>query len=208
MGFFKDFKDDFSQALNELLPGEDYTEADDIQINTLDNELDVEQELSKLDGLLEQVEKKNAQPAGGAQPQPQTGEPELMPLDEFESEVQPEPEIEPETESETKAEPAAAAEPEVYPEPEAEAEDKNSEDKEFEEVSEEKVSENKVSEDQVSEDEEIQDEEVQPEPEAATEQVVAQMEQEVPDRRIDRIPGRSRNIRYDHTVVSGQPVHQ
>ncbi len=182
MGFFKDFKDDFSQALNELLPGEDYTEADDIQINTLDNELDVEQELSKLDGLLEQVEKKNAQPAGGAQPQPQTGEPELMPLDEFESEVQPEPEIEPETESETKAE------PEIYPEPEAEAEDKNSEDKEFEEVSDDKVSEDQVSEDEEIQDEEFKDEEVQPElkaeagtePEAATEQVAAQMEQEVP----------------------------
>ena len=28
MGFFKDFKDDFSQALNELLPGDDFTEED------------------------------------------------------------------------------------------------------------------------------------------------------------------------------------
>ena len=58
MGFFKDFKDDFSQALNELLPGDDFTEEDEIQVNTLDNELDVAQYLSKLDGLLEQVEKK------------------------------------------------------------------------------------------------------------------------------------------------------
>ena len=191
MGFFKDFKDDFSQALNELLPGEDYTEADDIQINTLDNELDVEQELSKLDGLLEQVEKKNAQPAGGAQPQPQTGEPELMPLDEFESEVQPEPETEIKTE--TEAEPVVAAEPEVQPEPEAEAEDKKSEDKEFEEVSDDKVSEDQVPgaeniQDENIKDQEIQDEEIQPEPEAeagteleeATEQVAAQMDQEVP----------------------------
>ena len=27
MGFFKDFKDDFSQAVNELMPGEDNLEA-------------------------------------------------------------------------------------------------------------------------------------------------------------------------------------
>ena len=26
MGFFKDFKDDFSQAVNELMPGEDNLE--------------------------------------------------------------------------------------------------------------------------------------------------------------------------------------
>lgn len=57
MGFFKDFKDDFTQAVNELLPGEDLSE-EDIQVNTLDSELDVESELSKLDGLLEQVERK------------------------------------------------------------------------------------------------------------------------------------------------------
>ena len=69
MGFFKDFKDDFSQALNELLPGDDFTEEDEIQVNTLDNELDVEQELSKLDGLLEQVEKKSSQkPSAAVQP--------------------------------------------------------------------------------------------------------------------------------------------
>ena len=60
MGFFKDFKDDFSQALSELLPGDEFSE-EEIQVNTLDNELDVEQELSKLDGLLEQVEKKSSQ---------------------------------------------------------------------------------------------------------------------------------------------------
>ena len=52
MGFFKDFKDDFSQALNELLPGDDFTEEDEIQVNTLDKELDVEQELSKLEVCL------------------------------------------------------------------------------------------------------------------------------------------------------------
>ncbi len=59
MGFFKDFKDDFSQAVNELMPGEggagtEETE-DDLVVNTLEGEVDVESELSKLDGLLEQV---------------------------------------------------------------------------------------------------------------------------------------------------------
>lgn len=61
MGFFKDFKDDFSQAVNELMPGEDNLESagndDDMVVNTLEGEVDVESELSKLDGLLEQVTK-------------------------------------------------------------------------------------------------------------------------------------------------------
>lgn len=61
MGFFKDFKEDFSQAVNELMPGEDDLETtvaeDDLVVNTLENEVDVESELSKLDGLLEQVTK-------------------------------------------------------------------------------------------------------------------------------------------------------
>lgn len=61
MGFFKDFKDDFSQAVNELMPGEDNLEAaneDELVVNTLEGEVDVESELSKLDGLLEQVTRK------------------------------------------------------------------------------------------------------------------------------------------------------
>ena len=61
MGFFKDFKDDFSQAVNELMPGEDNLEStgndDDMVVNTLEGEVDVASELSKLDGLLEQVTK-------------------------------------------------------------------------------------------------------------------------------------------------------
>lgn len=64
MGFFKDFKDDFSQAVNELMPGEDNLEtgntADDLVVNTLEGEVDVESELSKLDGLLEQVTRQEA----------------------------------------------------------------------------------------------------------------------------------------------------
>lgn len=58
MGFFKDFKDDFSQAVNELMPGEDNLETgntEELVVNTLEGEVDVESELSKLDGLLEQV---------------------------------------------------------------------------------------------------------------------------------------------------------
>lgn len=52
MGFFKDFKDDFSQAVNELMPADDNLETstneDDVEINTLEGEVDVETELSKL----------------------------------------------------------------------------------------------------------------------------------------------------------------
>lgn len=62
MGFFKDFKDDFSQAVNDLIPEEDGAvekqnslENDDMVVNTLDAEVDTESELSKLNGLLEQV---------------------------------------------------------------------------------------------------------------------------------------------------------
>ena len=62
MSFFKDFKDDLSLAVNELLPGEDLELEDELEddsemmVNTLEGELDIESELSKLDGLLEDVE--------------------------------------------------------------------------------------------------------------------------------------------------------
>ena len=59
MGFFKEFKEDASQAMKELMPGDDILEEeeteDDLVVNTLEGELDVESELSKLDGLLETV---------------------------------------------------------------------------------------------------------------------------------------------------------
>lgn len=62
MGFFKDFKDDFSQAVNDLMPEDDAgfdmqdnVENDDMVVNTLDQDMDTETELSKLNGLLEQV---------------------------------------------------------------------------------------------------------------------------------------------------------
>ncbi len=81
MGFFKDFKDDFSQAVNELMPGDDSLETgnteDDLVVNTLESEVDVASELSKLDGLLEQVTKQEtakeetvAEPAVPERPAP------------------------------------------------------------------------------------------------------------------------------------------
>ncbi len=59
MGFFKEFKDDFSDAVNELVPGEEpQEEKEEVMVNTLDEDIDVTSELNKLDGLLEQVTKK------------------------------------------------------------------------------------------------------------------------------------------------------
>ena len=70
MGFFKDFKDDLSQAVNELMPADDNLETrtneDDVEVNTLEGEVDVETELSKLDGLLEQVTKQEAEKVAAA----------------------------------------------------------------------------------------------------------------------------------------------
>lgn len=57
MGFFKDFKEDFNDAMDELMPGAETSEKKDVTTK-IDSELDVENELSKLDGLLEQVSKK------------------------------------------------------------------------------------------------------------------------------------------------------
>ena len=58
MSLFKDFKDDRSQAANELVSGEDFgtnETTDNLVVDTLGEEVDVKSELSKLDGLLEQV---------------------------------------------------------------------------------------------------------------------------------------------------------
>ena len=59
MGLFKDFKEDFSQAVNELAPGEEEAKLNETAarktVNTLGQDVDVKTELSKLDGLLEQV---------------------------------------------------------------------------------------------------------------------------------------------------------
>lgn len=75
MSFFKEFKDDFSQAVDELMSGAEGAEEgsggleqnDDVVVNTFDEETDAQSELSKLDGLLEPVaeeEKKQEEPAG------------------------------------------------------------------------------------------------------------------------------------------------
>ena len=63
MGFFKDFKEDFNDAIDELVPGGDDSASEKVMVNTLDGDIDVESELNKLDGLLEQVSKKVEAPA-------------------------------------------------------------------------------------------------------------------------------------------------
>lgn len=56
MGFFKDFKEDLTQVAKELMPGDgEITNVDDLQVNTLEQDIDVQSELAKLDGLLEEV---------------------------------------------------------------------------------------------------------------------------------------------------------
>lgn len=58
MGFFKDFKEDASQAMKELMPQDDEvldeegTDEDDLVVNTLEDELDVESELSKAERIV------------------------------------------------------------------------------------------------------------------------------------------------------------
>ncbi len=76
MGFFKDFKDDLSEAVDELIPGSaqetDPALEEELAVtpDTFETDLNVEDELSKLDGLLEQAaknvsaEEKSASDAG------------------------------------------------------------------------------------------------------------------------------------------------
>ncbi len=124
MGFFKDFKDDFSQAIGELLPGGEYPEADDIQINTLDGELDVDAELKKLDGLLEPVpDKITEQEVAEEEPEKTEDialEQELVPLDEIEKQSTAETDAAKETDIE--AEIKADVEPEIKADIESEIE--------------------------------------------------------------------------------------
>ena len=60
MGFLTEFKEDFSEAVNVLVPGgqEPETLEDDTMVDTLGENIDAESELAKLDGLLEQVSKR------------------------------------------------------------------------------------------------------------------------------------------------------
>lgn len=67
MSFFKDFKEDLSQAVNELLPGEAELKEEaaqmhpDLVVNTLEQEVDVKSELKKMEGLFEKVGKEAVQ---------------------------------------------------------------------------------------------------------------------------------------------------
>ncbi len=65
MGLFKDFKEDFSQAVNEMMPGAEAQAQQgrdgSLVVDTLSEGVNVQSELSKLDGLLENV---NSAPAG------------------------------------------------------------------------------------------------------------------------------------------------
>ncbi len=61
MSFFKDFKDDFAEAVDELVPGgagEQAAKGIDNASKKIDTDVDADAELSKLDGLLEQVAKR------------------------------------------------------------------------------------------------------------------------------------------------------
>ncbi|MEG0805204.1 MAG: polymer-forming cytoskeletal protein [Lachnospiraceae bacterium] len=58
MSFFKEFKEDLSQAVNEMLPGEEVEKTDELEeIDGKTEELDLglNDELNKLDGLLEET---------------------------------------------------------------------------------------------------------------------------------------------------------
>lgn len=63
MSFFKDFKEDFSQAMNELLPGEEELKEEaakmqpELVVNTLEQEVDAKSEMKKMEGLFEKVGK-------------------------------------------------------------------------------------------------------------------------------------------------------
>lgn len=67
MSFFKDFKEDFSQAMNELLPGEDELKEEaakmqpELVVNTLEQEVDAKSEMKKMEGLFEKVGKEPAE---------------------------------------------------------------------------------------------------------------------------------------------------
>ncbi len=74
MGFFKDFKEDFNDALDEMA-GADTTSNEEVMVNTLDGDIDVESELNKLDGLLEQVSKKVETPVESKTEAPVVEEP-------------------------------------------------------------------------------------------------------------------------------------
>lgn len=63
MSFLKDFKEDFSDAVDELVPGGDTSvdekdASNDVPLDTSENDIDVTNELNKLDGLLQKASEK------------------------------------------------------------------------------------------------------------------------------------------------------
>lgn len=92
MSFFKDFKEDLSQAVNELLPGEEELKPSlpnqqDLVVNTLEQEVDVQSELKKLEGLFEKVDETAArQPERPVAPKPR--EPEAAPKKTIQEAIQ------------------------------------------------------------------------------------------------------------------------
>lgn len=85
MGFFKDFADDFQEAVDELIPGGENLQDDDSSevvkktaspIESLETDIDADEELSKLDGLLERASANmNRQEAEIPAPEPVKVEP-------------------------------------------------------------------------------------------------------------------------------------
>ncbi len=86
MGLFKEYKEDFLQAVNELVPGEDLPDEkqamdEELVVDTLGENVDVHSELSKLDGLLEQVKEEPVKPVRREEPvvQPRVREESAVP---------------------------------------------------------------------------------------------------------------------------------
>lgn len=59
MGLFKDFREDLSDAVDEMMgSSEENKKEEDLMVNTIDEDVDVDLELNKLDGLLEKASRK------------------------------------------------------------------------------------------------------------------------------------------------------
>ena len=100
MSFFKDFKEDLSQAVNELMPDEEFdSEFDDEEmVNTLEEEPEADSDFEELNGFLNNV----------AAQKEKTPEFEEVSMDEVEDTVE-EPEFEQIQVEEPEAEPVVAA---------------------------------------------------------------------------------------------------
>ena len=73
MSIYKESKEDLSQAVNELVPGEDMTDKEEeLVVNTLEREVDAKAELNKMGDLFEQAEEPSApaRPAAKTMPTP------------------------------------------------------------------------------------------------------------------------------------------